>query len=198
MALHIMLAVSYLSARKPADTLAAGRWEFVQNLGQWPQEVRFSARMHTGTIFFSDNYFTVSQWHPEQLNAFHEAKQEGKPFPQTYIDAAAYRVTFLQSQQNAKISGDRAYEHYYNYYIGKNPAKWASHANAYAMLHYHELYAGIDLFFLDDEDYLKYEFHVAPGSDPKQIQMKYEGLKSIAKVGEELLLHTAVDRILEL
>ena len=196
--LFVVLAFSTIAARKPADTLAAGSWEFVQNLGQWPQEVRFSARMHTGAIFFSDNYFTVSQWHPEQLNAFHEAKHEGKPFPQAYIDAAAYRVTFLQSQQNAEIAGDRAYDHYYNYYIGKNPAQWASHANAYAVLHYHELYAGIDLYFLENEDYLKYEFHVAPGSDPKQIQMQYEGLKNIAKVGEELLLHTAVDRILEL
>ena len=196
--LFVVLAFFEIAARKPADTLAAGKWEFIQNLGQWPQEVRFSARMHTGAIFFSDNYFTVSQWHPEQLNAIHEAKHEGKPFPQKYIDAAAYRVTFLQSQQNSKVSGDRAYDHYYNYFIGKNPAKWASHANAYAVLHYHELYAGIDLYFLDDEDYLKYEFHVAPGSNPKQIQMQYEGLKSIAKVGEELLLHTAVDRILEL
>lgn len=196
--LFVVLAFSEIAARKPADTLSAGRWEFVQNLGQWPQEVRFSARMNAGAIFFSDNYFTVAQLHPEQLHAFHEAKHDGKPFQQAYIDAAAYRVTFLKSQQNAIISGDQSYDHYYNYYVGKNPAKWASHANAYAVLRYHELYAGIDLYFLDDEDYLKYEFHVAPGSDPKQIQMQYEGLKSIAKVGEELLLHTAVDRILEL
>ncbi|MBQ1779826.1 MAG: hypothetical protein II001_00120, partial [Bacteroidales bacterium] len=76
--LFVVLAFSTIAARKPADTLAAGSWEFVQNLGQWPQEVRFSARMHTGAIFFSDNHFTVSQWHPEQLNAFHEAKHEGK------------------------------------------------------------------------------------------------------------------------
>jgi len=193
-----LLPLLPLQARKPADTLSARRWEFVQNLGQWPREVRFSARMSTGAIFFSDNHFTVAQLHPDQLSAFHEAKHEGKPFPQSHLDAAAYRVTFLQCQQSPQLSGDQVYQHYYNYYRGKNPEKWASHVNAYAVLLYQELYSGIDLYFMNDEDYLKYEFHISPGVDPKQILMQYDGLKSISKVGEELLLHTAVDRILEL
>lgn len=196
--LLIALAFGHLAARKPADTLSVGKWEFVQNLGQWPTPVRFSARMNAGAIFFSDNYFIVTQLHPEQLNAFHEAKHEGKPFPQSHIDAAAYRVSFLNGLQTPTVIGKKPYDYYYNYYKGKNPAKWASHAAVYPILLYQELYPGIDLYFLDDHDYLKYEFHVSPGIEPKQIQMQYEGLKSITKVGEELLLLTAVDRVLEL
>jgi len=196
--LFAVLAFSGIAARKPADTLAAGRWEFVQNLGQWPQEVRFAAHMYAGAIFFSDNSFTITQLHPEQLYAFHEAKHEGKPFPQTHIDAAAYRVSFLNSLPNPEATGTFPYSYYYNYYLGNNPKKWAPHAQIYAALQYQELYSGINLQFLNDEGYLKYEFHVSPGSDPKQIQMQYEGLKSITKVGDELLLLTAVDRILEL
>ena len=186
-----------LAARKPADTLSAGRWEFVQNLGQWNEAVLFKANLHSGAVFFQKDGFTVSQLHPQQLQEIQEAKHSGKPLPRTVVDAAAYRVQFLQSNCQ-DVTGERPYDYYYNYYIGKSPTSWASKTPIFNQLQYQQLYSGINLVFTEENGYLKYEFHIAPGSDPKQIRMLYDGLKSIAKVGEELLLHTAVDRILEL
>ena len=187
-----------LSAHKPADTLSARHWEFVENLGQWDDAVRFAAKTNGGAIFFSDNFLTVTQMHPQQLNLFHEAKHEGKPLTNTTLDAAAYRITFLNANSMPIVEGKNPYDHYYNFFLGKDPKRWASHAMIYHIIKYSQLYSNIDLLFLEDGNYLKYEFHVAPGSDPQQIQLQYDGLKSIAKVGEELLLHTAVDRVLEL
>lgn len=196
--LLLLLSALTLTARKPADTLSAGRWEFVQNLGQWESPVRFKAAMYSGAIFFESNGITVAQWHPEQLREIQEAKHNGKPFPRNTIDAAAYHVTFLQANPNSQVSGGSPYDYYYNYFHGNARGQWVSHAAIYHNIIYAALYEGIDLHFLSNDDYLKYEFHISPGSDPHQIQMRYEGLRSISKVGEELLLHTAVDRILEL
>ena len=187
-----------LAARKPADTLSAGRWEFVQNLGQWNEVVLFKANLFSGAIFFEANGFTVSQLHPQQLEEIHEAKHSGKPFPRTMVDAAAYRVSFLNCQPTPKVAGAKPFDYYNNYYIGKDPTHWASKVPIFNLLHYQQLYENIDLYFTEENDYVKYEFHVAPGGNPKQIQLQYEGLKSITKVGDELLLHTAVDRVLEL
>ena len=195
--LLMLLSATTLWARKPADTLSAGRWEFVQNLGQWNSSVRFSARMSGGALFFGNNFLTVTQLHPGQLEENREAKHNGKPFPFLTIDAAAYRVTFLNANPAPAVEGVTPYDHYYNYYIG-NPKQWASHVSAYHNIRYVGLYDQTDLLFLSDNDYLKYEFHIAPGGDPSQIKMQYDGLTSISKVGEELLLYTAVDRILEL
>lgn len=196
--LLLLLLASSLSARKPADTLTASRWEFVQNLGQWAPGVLFSAKTNGGALFFESNTITVVQLDPQQLQQFQTAKHEGKPFPGATIDAAAYRVSFLNADGAPVVSGSRPFNHYYNYYKGKNPGNWASKIPAYGSLHYQHLYTGIDLHFLDDREYLKYEFHIAPGGNPRQIQMRYDGLRSIAKVGQELLLHTAVDRIVEM
>ena len=196
--LLFLLSVLTLTARKPADTLSAGRWEFVQNLGQWESPVLFKTAMYSGAVFFESNGLTVAQWHPDQLRNIREAKHNGKPFPRNVIDAAAYHVSFLQANPNPQVSGRNPYDHYYNFFLGKTREKWISHAAIYQDIVYTSLYDGIDLHYLSNDDYLKYEFHVAPGGDPRQIQMSYEGLKSISKVGEELLLHTAVDRILEL
>ena len=196
--LFLMLAVGSLAARKPSDTLSARKWEFVQNLGQWDAKVYFAARTNSGTLFFEHNALTITQLHPQQLQDFHEAKHSGKPFPSDFIDAAAYRVNFLNANAEASVTGAQPYSHYYNYFLGRNPKQWASNVPVFNELHYSQLYEKIDLVYLEDHDYLKYEFHVAPGGDPKQIQMRYDGLRNLTKVGEELLLHTAVDRIVEL
>ena len=196
--LFLLLSFLTLSARKPADTLSARRWEFVQNLGQWDANVRFVARTNSGSLFFEHNALTVTQLHPQQLHDFYEAKHEGKPIASTLMDAAAYRVNFLDANAEATVTGAEPYSHHYNYFIGRNPKHWASNVPIFNELKYNQLYEKIDLLFLDDRDYLKYEFHVAPGGDPKQIRLRYDGLKNIAKVGEELLLHTAVDRVVEL
>ena len=196
--LLVLLFSTALSAHKPVDTLSARRWEFVQNLGQWDASVRFSANTSGGALFFENNALTVTQLHPQQLQEFHEAKHTGKPFPQTYIDAAAYRVTFVGAHAAPAVEGALPFEHYYNYFIGNDPGKWASRVPVFQNIVYRQLYDNIDLLFLDDNEYLKYEFHIAPGGNPSQIQLRYDGLKSASKVGETLLLHTAVDRIVEL
>lgn len=194
----LLLSLGTLRAHKPADTLSAGRWEFVQNLGQWNPAVTFSARMNGGALFFENNSFVVAQLHPQQLQDFYEAKHNGKNILTRPFDAAAYRVSFLNTNPDPVVEGGKPYNHYYNYFLGKDPNHWASLVHAYNTLSYRQLYNHIDILFLADYDYLKYEFHIAPGGDPKQIRMQYDGLESIAKVGEELLLHTAVDRVLEL
>jgi len=196
--LFLLLPIATLFARKPADTLTARHWEFVQNLGQWDAQVRFAARTNSGNLFFENNALTVTQLHPQQLQNIYEAKHEGKPLPNTLIDAAAYRITFVNANSAPEINGLDPYKHYYNYFHGRDPKHWASHVPVYNTLQYKQLYENIDLNFLEENDYFKYEFHIAPGGDPGQIQLRYDGLESITKAGEQLLLHTAVDRVLEL
>lgn len=194
----ILLSLGILRAHKPTDTLSAGRWEFVQNLGQWNSSVLFKATMHGGALFFERNSFTITQIDPNQLEAFHEAKHSGNLYSTSLFDASTYRVTFLNALNTTEASGIQPFNHYYNYYIGRSAKNWASHVSIYHHILYSQLYPDIDLYFLGDGDYLKYEFHIAPGGNPNQIQLRYDGLKNISKSGEELLLHTAVDRVLEL
>ena len=194
----VLLSLGTLRAHKPTDTLSAGRWEFVQNLGQWESPVLYKTTMHGGALFFERYSLTVTLLDPKQLDAFHDAKHSGKPYSPPYFDASAYRVTFVNALSETNVTGIQPFDHYYNYYIGRNAKGWASHVSIYHHLAYNQLYPDIDLYFLGRGDYLKYEFHIAPGGDPKQIQLRYDGLKSISKAGEELLLNTSVDRVLEL
>ena len=132
--LLLLLSLGTLRAHKPADTLSAVQWEFVQNLGQWNPAVTFSARMNGGTLFFENNSFVVAQLHPQQLQDLYEAKHNGKPLPSHPLNAAAYRVTLLNANLKPAIAGEKPYEHYYNFFLGNDPKRWASHVYAYNTL----------------------------------------------------------------
>jgi autotransporter-associated beta strand protein len=51
---------------------------------------------------------------------------------------------------------------------------------SYAAVAYEDLYAGIDLKTWGQRDSLKYEFHVAPGADYRQIQVHYAGIEGLS------------------
>jgi Beta-propeller repeat len=80
-----------------------------------------------------------------------------------------------------------------NYFIGKTPASWHTDIPQYAQLEVTGVYKGVDLVFHGDESALQYDFVVAPGADPKQIQLQFEGAASLAvdKATGDLVVATA-------
>ncbi len=58
----------------------------------------------------------------------------------------------------------------------------------YQEVAYDGLYAGIDLVTWGRRDSLKYEFHVAPGADYRQIRIHYDGIEGLA-VDAQGVLH---------
>jgi len=50
----------------------------------------------------------------------------------------------------------------------------AEHSAVWAV-EYSAVYPGIDLVYYGDQGQLEYDFRVAPGSDPKQIALSFQG-----------------------
>jgi hypothetical protein len=80
-----------------------------------------------------------------------------------------------------------------NYFIGKTPASWHTDIPQYAQVEVTGVYKGVDLVFHGDESALEYDFVVAPGGDPKQIQLQFEGAASLEvdKANGDLVVTTA-------
>src|ERR1035437_1313921 len=58
---------------------------------------------------------------------------------------------------------------------------------------YEGVYPGIDLVWYGNQRKLEYDFVVAPGADPKQIQVAYEGVESVGvDAGGDLGLRAAL------
>ncbi len=80
-----------------------------------------------------------------------------------------------------------------NYFLGKNAASWHTDIPQYAEIKATSVYKGIDLVFHGDESALQYDFVVAPGANPKQIQLQFEGAAGLAvdKANGDLVVTTA-------
>jgi beta-propeller repeat-containing protein len=68
-----------------------------------------------------------------------------------------------------------------NYFLGNDPSKWRTNIANYGKIALRDVYPGIDLVFYGHQRQLEYDWVVAPGADPKQIRVKWEGPSQITK-----------------
>ncbi len=179
--------------------MSVSRLEFIPNLGQWKGDFLFRASIQSGTVFFDSDGYVVSMISPASLHDIHVAKTEGNNQSDLSIALSAYKVAFLNANDASYYvaTGDKS-SHYYNFYTSRNPKQWASKVRSFSSIERKSLYAGVDLKVYQSGNNLKYEFLIAPYSDPSKIQMRYEGLKSISMVSNCLVLDNRFSKIVEL
>ena len=196
LALLLLLCITCFVQAHPVDTLSTHQLEFVRNDGQWNAHVRYAARLHGGTMFAENNAFTFALLSPEQLHQFYENKFEHKP--QSLIDAAAYRMSFVGASTSSIIVPGESYSHYYNYYYGSESSTWATRVPLFKSLCYRQLYDGVDLMVSQHLHSIKYEFILSPAADPAQIKIEYDGVSSLKLSNGHLIVTTPVARVMEL
>jgi uncharacterized repeat protein (TIGR01451 family) len=98
------------------------------------------------------------------------------------------RMTLAGATSPAEISGTNRLPGTSNYFIGNDPKKWHRGIPQFAGVHYQSVYPGIDLVFYGSQGRLEYDFRVAPGADPLQAQLQFEGVGKAKLSRGDLLL----------
>jgi uncharacterized protein (TIGR03437 family) len=110
------------------------------------------------------------------------------------------RMSLAHSLPPKTLEGLEPLQQRTNYFIGQSPADWKRNVPNYARVQYKGVYPGIDLVYHSLENQLEYDFIVAPGSSPQQIELQFAGADSIAilpsgelsmKLGTQTLIHKA-------
>ncbi len=180
-------------------TTVAQNLAFVQNDGQWEPPVLYKTGLgNLNALFLEKNAFTYVFHHPDQTHGLHEAiYQEPQKQKEILIDGHAYKVHFLGANV-PNISGLQKRPYPHSYFIGNDPAKWASDVGVFNKILYDNLYNGINLEAYSEGDAFKYDFIISPGSDVSQIQLQYEGVDDMTIKKGALILTTSVETIHEL
>jgi hypothetical protein len=83
-----------------------------------------------------------------------------------------------------------------NYFLGDDPQGWFVDVPTYGLVEYRDVYAGINLVYLGNQQQLRYDFILAPGADPNTILLNFEGVQSLAVNSQgELVLSTAAGEL---
>lgn len=107
---------------------------------------------------------------------------------QTGNNAQFVRMNLVGANREAAIAGNNLLPGKSNYILGNDPHKWHSGIPQYAGVRYESIYPGIDLIFYGNQGHLEYDFRVAPGADPSQAEMQFDGTTKIEVSGGDLIL----------
>ena len=98
------------------------------------------------------------------------------------------KMMLVGANSNAEISGANRLPGTSNYFIGNDPKKWHRGIPQFGGVHYRNVYPGIDLAFYGSQGRLEYDFRIAPGADPSQAQLQFDGAGQPRLSGRDLIL----------
>ncbi len=185
------LSILLLAASVPALGADPPVARFTENKGQWPEQVAFRTLVPGGVLFVERGAFTFT------LRSggahLHHGHAENEPVAPAH--AHAYRATFVGAGHAVPL-GDKRLGHYENFFLGNDPSVWGTGCAVYGLVRMKGLYPGIDLE-VDGREGLKYSFVVAPGGDPTQIVMRYEGQDRLHLEEGRLVVETTAGTMTE-
>jgi hypothetical protein len=144
---------------------------FEANQGQADSRVKFLAR-GTGYSLFLDETSAVL------------TMQTARSTPsQQYV-----RMKLVGANSAAATAGTNPLPGKSNYIFGNDPHRWHTGIPQFAGVRCQSVYPGIDLVFYGKEGRLEYDFKVAPGADPSQAELQFEGADKLKLSGGDLIL----------
>jgi gliding motility-associated-like protein len=175
-------------------TAAQPLW--IENGGQWPEEVLYQTPLNSGLLWTERTGFTYQLYHPDELQqliALHGAGGEET------LHGHVFRMNFINGNAS-HASGMESAGYYMNYYTSPDSNRHAHHCDVWSRTRLGNVYDGIDVLVYSASGSLKYDWIVAPGANPANIEIEIEGVTcslNESNAGNELVLETAFQTIIE-
>ena len=93
--------------------------------------------------------------------------------------AHSLEMKLVGANSRATLAGAEILPGDSNYLLGNDPAKWRRGIPQFARVRYGQVYPGIDLVFYGNQGRLEYDFQVAPGADPRQAELEFNGAQKV-------------------
>ncbi len=167
---------------------------FETNQGQAGPEVKFLARGRGYQVFLTESEAALALQIADS-SKFGESSQAAFGDSST-PQSGLLRIKPAGASVAKQIGGFDLLPGKTNYLIGNDPGQWRTDIPNYARVEYSEIYPGINLAFHGTQQSLEYDFIVAAGADPHQIDVSIEGADRIElDANGDLVLHVAGEKV---
>ncbi len=181
----------------------ASRMAFVENKGQWDSNVRYLMQMKGMNAWVTNKGITYD-FHivdAEQKNAVKrksESPLSTKSEDTQRVRGHVVKMNFERADGKSHAEGRDKLDGYYNYFLGSDQSKWASHVGRYSEVQMDEVYDGIDVRLYIEDNFMRYDLLVEPGADPHKVVVSFEGSDRVqVNDNGELVLTTSVGDIVQ-
>lgn len=149
---------------------------FEPNVGQTDPSVKFIARGAGYSLFLNSEGAVLALQHG------HDAAHTGRG-----VETVAMKLAGANFA--ASVRGTDTLPGKTNYFLGNDRAKWLHNVSQFARVEYANVYPGINLVFYGNQGKLEYDFQVAPGADPAQAELEFDGSTGLELTDGSLILH---------
>jgi uncharacterized repeat protein (TIGR01451 family) len=119
------------------------------------------------------------------------SKRDARKSHESLTRVDSLQMKLAGANPRARITGADLLPGRSNYFLGNDPAKWRNNVPQFARVRYEDVYPGINLVFYGKQGHLEYDFQVAPGSDPAQAELEFNGAKRLELKDGALVIQNA-------
>ena len=171
---------SVASARAATRPAPATPLHFVPNLGQFAAPTLYIGSGPGATVRIEDRAVTYRLHRPgpeRGPRAPHDSEKGAAGCPK--VETLDIRATFPGARRAATVVGVGRTSHLSHFYLGNDPSRWRTNVPGYEGVRLRALWPGVDLEYHGSGRDLEYDFHVAPGADPRRIRIRYDGIERL-------------------
>ncbi len=161
---------------------------FVENKGQWPENVLYATHIPGGRLFIEKDRLTY--------NLLETPRHGEVPDSIEKLKGHAFEVQIVNASIEAEGRGVWAHEAKVNYFVGKQE-NWASGLKNFREVKLKNVYPNIDMV-LHNENGLKYDFILRKGARVSDIALQYQGVNAVMLVGNKIEVETQVGVVVEM
>lgn len=176
---------------------------FIPNYGQFDPKVKLYAKGSGSCIYFTLEEVVLECIQRNESSAFEQSRSQKSPDQFLSKESQEYKrlvlaLQFINPNPNGEIIGQKKLKGIVNYLKGNDPSKWKTNLPTYEETQYKEIWPNIDAVFYGTRGVIKNEFHLKPGANPKDIQLKYKGIDKLTLDEEgNLHIHSALGEVVE-
>jgi uncharacterized repeat protein (TIGR01451 family) len=155
------------------------------NLDPSDPRAKFVARGSGYSLFLGSQGAIVSLVSPDHNRTSNKGRSAATP-----VLVQSLEMKLAGANANLRLSATDPLPGHSNYLLGNDPAKWHRGVPQFGRVRYENAYPGIDLVFYGNQGRLEYDFQVAPGADPTQAELEFDGAKRLEVQDGALVIHS--------
>ncbi len=167
-----------------SDLQRRGAPTFIENRGQFPEQVRFQLKSGGRTVWLTNGGVVLdlpSNHTPSMTRSTMAQPTQDPPHDRgaRNVERLAVYQEFIAATSAPAINAKSPKPGIYNYLIGSDQSKWHTNVKGYAEVVYRNVWDGIDVRFCGNGPDLEQEFVISPGADLSRIQIAYKGIEAL-------------------
>ncbi len=178
--LTLLLFISHFSFTQTKEKAASSNIQvvhntlsFIENKGQWDEDILFKSSFKGGNLWIQRNKFLF------HLQDFQQLKNSHANFSNTDTTLQnkqhVVHLNFKNSNSITRLVKQNPSNNDFHFFMGKDSKKWISNVKTYTDATLLDIYPGIDIHLIQEDEELKYEFIVSPFANPADIQLEIAG-----------------------